>query len=202
MGRYTGPKAKVNRRLGAMIFENAGAVRAFERRKKPPGTARRRHKASEYGLALTEKQKIKFFYGMNERQFKRLFDKAVRMKGNTGANLLTLCERRVDNVICRGGLALTRPQARQGVTHAHFQLNGIKIDIPSIQVYSGDIIAVRNRENLQEFYRELVERAGSSQPNWIALNTEKLEITVLALPAIEDVSLPVDIDRVVTLMTR
>ncbi len=201
MGRYTGPKAKVNRRLGIPVFENAGAVKAFERRKKLPGMARRL-KTSEYGLALREKQKIKFFYGMNERQFKRLFNRATRMKGNTGENLLMLCERRVDNIICRAGLTSTRPQARQGVTHAHFQLNGRTINIPSIQVHSGDTIAVRKRENLQKFYRELSERSNNIRPNWLSPDIEKLEITVLALPSYEDVSLPVEVDRVVALMTR
>ncbi|MCF6159606.1 MAG: 30S ribosomal protein S4 [wastewater metagenome] len=202
MSHYTGPKAKINRRLGMVIFENAGAIRAFERRKRPPGMAARRRKVSEYGLALMEKQKIKLYYGMNERQFKRLFNRATRMKGNTGENLMMLCERRVDNVICRGGLASTRPQARQGVTHTHFQLNGRTMNVPSIQVYSGDVIAVRNRENLQKFYRELVERTDIKPPEWLTFNSEKLEITVSALPAYEDVSLPVEIDRVVALMTR
>jgi small subunit ribosomal protein S4 len=202
MGRYTGPKAKVNRRLGALIFENTGAAKAFERRKRPPGMARRPRKTSEYGLALKEKQKIKFFYGMYERQFKRLFKEANRLKGNTGENLLMLCERRVDNVIYRAGLALTRPQARQGVVHAHLQLNGRTINVPSIQIHNGDIIAVRKRENLQEFYKELVEQTGNTRPDWLTLDPEKLEITVLALPTYEDVSLPVDIDRVVALMKR
>lgn len=201
MGRYTGPKAKVNRRLGVLIFENAGAAKAFERRKKLRGIARR-SKISEYGLALIEKQKIKYFYGMNERQFKRLFDRATRMKGNTGENLLMLCERRIDNIIYRAGLASTRLQARQGVTHAHFQLNGRTVNIPSIQVHSGDIIALRERENLQKFYRELVERANNVRPDWLALDQEKMEIRVVALPTYEDISLPVDVDRVVALMTR
>jgi small subunit ribosomal protein S4 len=201
MGRYTGPKAKVNRRLGVLIFENSGAAKAYERRKKLPGMARR-PKISEYGLALREKQKIKFFYGMNERQFKRLFKRATRMKGNTGENLLMLCERRIDNIIYRAGLVLTRLQARQGVTHVHFQLNGRTVNIPSIQVYNGDIITVRKRENLQKFYRELVGRTNNIRPDWLVLDQEKMEITVLALPTYEDISLPVDVDRVVALMTR
>ena len=117
MGRHTGPKARINRRLGAMIFESSGAVRAAERRDYPPGMSQRRRKPSNYAIALLEKQKIKYYYGLRERQLRRYFEAAKGMQGNTGEQLLMLCERRLDNVIRRAGFADTRPQARQGASH-------------------------------------------------------------------------------------
>ncbi len=132
MGRYTGPKARVNRRLGFMVFENAGAVRAAEKKEYPPGMSQRRRKVSNYGLALTEKQKIKYYYGLRETQLRRYFSIAKRTKGNTSAALMILCERRLDNVVRRAGFTQTRPQARQGVAHAHFQVNGKTVTRPAI----------------------------------------------------------------------
>ncbi|MEO1995741.1 MAG: 30S ribosomal protein S4 [Planctomycetaceae bacterium] len=111
MGRYTGPKGRINRRLGAQVFESGGAIRALEKRENPPGMARRRRKISNYGLALTEKQKIKFYYGLRDKQLRRYFAKARRLKGNTGEQLLVLCERRLDNVVRRAGFAVSRPMA-------------------------------------------------------------------------------------------
>ena len=108
MGRYAGPKARINRRLGQMVYESAGAVRAMDRRDHPPGMHIRGRRPSNYGLALMEKQKIKHYYGLGERQLRRYFGKAGRMKGNTGEQLLMLCERRLDNVIRRAGLAQRR----------------------------------------------------------------------------------------------
>ncbi len=202
MGSYHGPKARINRRLGAMIFENRGAVKAFERRPKPPGMAQVRRKLSTYGLALQEKQKIKYYYGLRERQLRRFFEMARRAKGNTGEELLILCERRLDNVVRRAGFAVTRPQARQGVAHCHFQLNGRKVSIPSILVRPGDVIQVRNRPNLQKLYRERIEESETEPCEWLAVDKQKLEIKVLALPTYDDVSLQVDVGRVVAFMSR
>ena len=202
MGHYTGPKARINRRLGMMIFENAGAVRAAERKEYPPGMVTRRRKQSTYALALMEKQKIKYYYGLREKQLRRYFDKARRMKGNTGEQLLILCERRLDNVVRRGGLALTRPQARQGVAHCHFQLNGRTVRTPSIQVRPGDIIRVRNRPNLQSLYKGILDEGTPPQCDFLSLNPENLEIVVTALPTFEDVSLPVDVGQVVAFLSR
>lgn len=202
MGRYTGPKGRINRRLGAMIFESGGAVRAFERREGPPGMAQRRRKVSTYGLALTEKQKIKYYYGLREKQLRRYFDKARRMKGNTGEQLLILCERRLDNVIRRAGFAVTRPQARQGAVHSHFQLNGRTVRTPSITVRVGDSISLRNRPNLRTVYREIVESSTLPQCSWISFDPQALEAKVTALPAFEDVSLSVDVGQVVAFLSR
>ena len=201
MGRYTGPKGRVNRRLGALVFEDAGATRALDQRNLPPGMSQRRRKASNYGLALIEKQKIKFYYGLRERQLRRYFDKAKRTKGNTGEALLILCERRLDNVVCRAGFAQTRPQARQGIVHSHFQLNGQTVNKPSIWVKPGDVITVRNRPNLKKLYGELVE-SGRPGCAWLSLDKKELAATVVTAPGSEDVSLPVDVGQVVALISR
>ena len=149
MGRYTGPKGRVNRRLNENVYESAGAVKALSRKEYPPGMHKRRKKETTYGAALLEKQKIKYYYGLRDRQLYRYLDIAKRAAGNTGATLLILCERRLDNVIRRAGLTLTRPQARQGIVHRHFQLNGRTVNKPGIMVRPGDVITVRNRPNVR-----------------------------------------------------
>jgi small subunit ribosomal protein S4 len=202
MGHYTGPKGRINRRLGAMVFENAGATRAAEKRDTPPGMAQRRRKASTYGLALTEKQKIKYYYGIREQQLRKYFDKARRTRANTGELLLIICERRLDNVVRRAGFTLTRPQARQGIVHSHFQLNGRTVSTPSIQVRPGDVITVRNRPNLRELYKGIVESTPIPQTGWLQLDADALSATVLSLPTSDDVSLPVDVGQVVAFLSR
>ncbi|MEW4527255.1 30S ribosomal protein S4 [Maioricimonas sp. JC845] len=201
MGRYVGPKARINRRLGFQVFESAGAVRALERKEYPPGMVQRRRKATIYGLALIEKQKIKYYYGLREKHLRRYFDKARRMKGNTGNNLLVLCERRLDNVIRRAGLAVTRPQARQGCVHGHFQLNGRTVTKPSIQVRAGDVITVKNRPNLKKMYQE-VSSASQGDCSWVSFDSDELKAIVTSLPTMDDVSLPVDVGQVVAFLSR
>jgi small subunit ribosomal protein S4 len=202
MGHYTGPKARINRRLGAMVFESAGAVRSAERRPDPPGMVTRRRKQSNFALALAEKQKIKYYYGLRERQLRNLFDKARRMKGNTGEQLLILCERRLDNVVRRAGFTVTRPQARQGIAHRHFQLNGRTSQTPSILVRQGDVVRVRKRPNLQGIYRELAQASTSTHCEFLSADSENLEVVVTTLPTFEDVSLPVDVGQVVAFLSR
>ena len=202
MGRYTGPKARVNRRLGFQVFENAGAVRAFERKEYPPGMAQRRRKLSDYGHALNEKQKIRFYYGLRERHLRRYFDKAKRMAGNTGENLMILCERRLDNVVRRAGFCLTRPQARQGIAHGHFLVNGRRVDRPSYQLKAGDVITVKNRPNVVLLYQELAKSSKTPDCSWINSDLEELRAIVTSLPAIDDVSLRVEVGKVVAFMSR
>ena len=202
MGRHTGPKARINRRLGAMIFESSGAVRAAERRDYPPGMSQRRRKPSNYALGLLEKQKIKYYYGLRERQLRRYFDAAKRLQGNTGEQLLILCERRLDNVIRRAGFAATRPQARQGAAHGHFQINGRTVTVPSIRINAGDVISVRNRPNLKSLYSSLIDSGPANDTDWIEVDTDGLSATVTALPTSEDVSLPVDVGKVVAFLSR
>ena len=157
MGRYTGAKGRINRRLATMVYESAGAVRALERRETPPGMYGRRKKMTTYGAAFAEKQKMKHYYGVREAQLRRYFELARKTKGNTGQTLMLLCERRLDNVVRRAGFVHSRPQARQGIVHSHFQLNGRTVSTPSIVVNAGDVITVRNRPNLQNVYRAAVE---------------------------------------------
>ena len=200
MGRYTGPKGRVNRRLGFMVFENAGAVKALERRTNPPGMHLRRGKPTTYGLGLAEKQKIKYYYGLGERQLRKYLDLAARREGNTGEQLLLICERRLDNVIRRAGFAITRPMARQGITHRHFQVNGVTVNKPSIQVRPGDVISVRNRPNVQVVYRNLP--GGSEGMTWLNPDRDALRITVTGYPGAADISLPVQMGLVMEFMSR
>ncbi|MCA8987888.1 MAG: 30S ribosomal protein S4 [Planctomycetaceae bacterium] len=202
MGHYTGAKARINRRLGSAVFENAGALRAFEKRDFPPGMHTRRKKPTIYGIALTEKQKIKYYYGLRERQLRKYFAEARRQKGNTGENLLILCERRLDNVIRRAGFATTRPQARQGIAHGHFQLNGRKVDIPSILVRPGDVITLRNRPNLVNVYKDIVSNHASEVCEFVSFDEKELKAIVTSIPTFADVSLPVDVNKVVAFLSR
>lgn len=202
MGRYTGPKGRVNRRIGALVFENAGAVRALENRDSPPGQHQRRRKLSTYGSALLEKQKIKYYYGLRQKVLRKYFEKARHMKGNTGEQLLVLCERRLDNVVRRAGYCKTRPQARQGVAHGHFLVNGRKVDRPSMLVRPGDVITVKNRPKLVAYYKDLIAETAAESTGWIDFDASAMQARISTLPTIEDVSLPVDVGQVVALMSR
>ena len=202
MARYTGPKARINRRLGAMIYESAGAVKAADRRKSPPGMHTRPRRPSNYGLGLMEKQKIKHYYGLGERQLRRYYTMASRRTGNTGEQLLLLCERRLDNVIRRAGFTVTRPQARQGIVHGHFQVNGIKVTKPSFLVKPGDVITIRPRKNIQSFYRGLADQGLGSTLDWLTFDSETLRATVQGNPGPDDISLPVDVRMVVEFLSR
>ena len=203
MARYTGPKARINRRLGTLIYESSGASKALERRNQPPGMHTRGRRPSNYGIALMEKQKIKHYYGLGERQLRRYFDKATRAKGNTGENLLLICERRLDNIIRRIGLAKTRPQARQGVAHGHFRVNGVKVDRPSFIVRPGDIVTLKTKDNLRAMYQDIVGAGVDGQPtDWIGFDPETFTITILGKPGPSDISLPVDANTVVEFLSR
>lgn len=202
MARYTGPKARVNRRLKALVYEDAGAARASERRDNPPGMHTRLRRTSNYGQGLMEKQKIKHYYGLGERQLRRYFEMVSRKRGNTGQMLLLMCETRLDNVVRRSGLAKTRPQARQGIVHGHFQVNGVKVTKPSFLVRPGDVVTVRRREKLLQLYQGLSSASQGESPDWIAFDSETLRITVQGVPGPEDISLPVDANMVVEFLSR
>ena len=202
MARYTGPKARVNRRLSAQVYENAGATRAHERRDHPPGMHTRTRRPSNYGAALMEKQKVKHYYGLGERQLRRYFDKAGSMKGNTGEQLLLICEQRLDNVVRRSGLANSRPQARQGIVHGHFQVNGITVNKPSYQLRPGDVVTIRNKSNFHTLYRSIADNAQGESLDWLSVDNETLRITMQGRPGPEDISLPVDANIVVEFLSR
>jgi small subunit ribosomal protein S4 len=202
MARYTGPKARINRRLGTLIYENSGAVRAMDRRDNPPGMHTRGRRPSNYGLALKEKQKIKHYYGLGERQLRRYFNNVSHKKGNTGEQLLLLCERRLDNVIRRSGLTKTRPQARQGITHGHFAVNGVKVTSPSFMLRTGDVITVKAKEKVQQLYQRTIAEVDSQPTEWITFDSETLRATVQGMPDPTDISLPVNVNTVIEFMSR
>jgi small subunit ribosomal protein S4 len=204
MARYTGPKGRVNRRLQTLIYETAGASKALEKRgNQPPGMHMKFRRPSNYGMALMEKQKIKHYYGLGERQLRRYFEKATRQKGNTGENLLLLCEQRLDNVIRRIGMAKTRSQARQGVAHGHFRVNGTKVDRPSYLLRPGDVISVRPRQNILKMYQALREMGVEGEGcEWVTFDSESMSATVQGMPAGSDISLPVDANTVVEFLSR
>jgi small subunit ribosomal protein S4 len=202
MGRYTGPKGRINRRLGMNVYESAGAIKASEKKEFPPGMHKRRKKPTTYGAALAEKQKIKFYYGLRDRQLFRYFDIAKRTAGNTGTTLLILCERRLDNVVRRAGFTLTRPQARQGIVHRHFQLNGKTVNKPGIMVKPGDVITLRNRPNIRKLYNAVGESANGTSAEWINFDKASMKAIVTTLPTIDDVMLKVEVGQVVVFMSR
>jgi small subunit ribosomal protein S4 len=178
---------------------------AMERqwRNQPPGQhGFTRGKPSEYGVRLREKQKLRRYYGVLERQFRRTFSEAAK-ETNTGQALLTLMERRLDNVVYRLGFAPSRPAARQMVSHGHFLLNGKRVTIASITVRSGDMIKLRDREatkKLVEANRQLA--AGRTPPQWLALDEATFEATVAALPTRDDVSIQIDEQLIVEFCSR
>ncbi|WP_419193014.1 30S ribosomal protein S4 [Kolteria novifilia] len=188
--------------MNAQVYESSGAVRSLERRPYPPGMFTRRGKQSTYALGLAEKQKIKHYYGLSEKQLRRYFERATRMKGNTGELMLLLCERRLDNVIRRAGLAHSRPQARQGIVHCHFKLNGVKLNKPSALVRPGDVITVRERKNLHNMYRDVTETERVEPAGWFNAEPEHLRVIVSGYPMPADVSLPIEVGLVVEFMSR
>ncbi len=187
MARYTGPKTKIARKFGEAIF---GEDKAFEKRNYPPGqhgNNRRRPKKSEYAIQLMEKQKAKFTYGILERQFRNLFNRASRSKGVTGEVLLQLCESRLDNIVFRLGLAPTRSAARQLVSHRHITLNGSVNNIPSTTVKKGDVVGVREKSKSLDVVERSVAQPNSIQ-EWLSFNEANLEGTMVSVPAREQIT--------------
>jgi small subunit ribosomal protein S4 len=190
MARYTGPKTKIARKFGEAIF---GDDKSFEKRNFPPGqhgNAKRRGKKSEYAIQLMEKQKAKFTYGILERQFRNLFEKASRSKGVTGEALLQLCESRLDNVVYRFGLSPTRSGARQLVSHRHITINGSIVNIPSYQVKVGDIVGVREKSKSLNIIIEANGKDASAY-EWLSWNREQLQGTYVSIP--ERIQIPENI---------
>ena len=181
MARYRGPKSKIARKFREAIY---GPDKALDRRNYPPGQHgpnKRRGKQSEYAIQLMEKQKAKYTYGILERQFSNLFEKASRMKGITGENLLALCELRLDNVVFRLGIAPSRRAARQLVSHKHIAVNGNVVNIPSFTLRSGDVVSVREKSKSLE---TITSNVASTRVNldWLAWNAKDLSGTVVNVP--------------------
>jgi small subunit ribosomal protein S4 len=175
-----------------------------QNRNRPPGMHFwRRTKSTTYGVRLREKQKVKRYYGLFERQFIRYFEQAERVRGNTGQLLLQLLERRLDNVVRKLGFAGSPKAAREIITHGHITINSRKVDRPSYQVAVGDRVSVRPAERSQKFIRQNLETYGvASQQGWLQLAPEKLEATVTALPTREDVQIPVEEQLIVEMCSR
>ena len=193
MARYTGPACKLCRREGTKLFLKGDRCTtgkcAVERRASAPGQhGANNKKVREYGMQLREKQKAKRYYGVLERQFKNYFNEAERKEGMAGENLLKLIERRLDNVVYRMGMAESRKEARQLVLHEHFTLNGRKVNIPSIQVKAGDVIAVRENFRSSAKCKSLVDGLDNKiLPKWLEMDKTTLTAKVVALPTREDV---------------
>jgi small subunit ribosomal protein S4 len=177
---------------------------AFERREVPPGQQpQRRGKLTDYGLHLREKQKVKHFYGVLERQFRRYFRKATRSKGNTGSTLMVLLERRLDSVVYRLGFGLSRSQARQLVGHGHITVNGRRVDVPSYEVRVGDVIRVKNRGKSLDLVRGAMAECDREVPDYLTRSDTQIpEGVVSRMPTADDISIPVQTQLIVELCSR
>ena len=189
MARYRGPVAKVSRRLNIALTDKAQKV--LNKRPFPPGqhgAASRRRQLSDYGIQLQEKQKARYVYGVLERQFRNFYARAQRIPGETGAALFMLLERRLDNVVYRMGMAMTRQQARQLVTHGHITVNGRKTNIPSYTVRVGDKIAVRAESRKRNYFKTLSEAKEliHKAPEWMRVSHTELSSEIVAVPRRED----------------
>lgn len=196
MARYTGALLKRCRALGI-------EPQVIGINKKSNRTAKKTFKkASDYCLQLREKQKVRFIYGVLEQPFRNLYQKAVRMNGTTGENLMQLLESRLDNVVYRAGFAATRAQARQMVNHSHFLVNGKKVDIASYTVKQGDVITVKERSTKSEYFKAVKEEGFRLIPKWLNVNKEQLSATVVALPTREDIDFELQENMIVEFYSR
>ena len=206
MARYTDANCRLCRREGQKLFLKGDRCYstkcAMERRGYAPGQhGQGRSKASDYALQLREKQKTKRFYGLQETQFRNLFDKADRKSGITGENLLIMLETRLDNVVFRLGFASSRKEARQLVNHGHFTVNGKKVNIPSYTVKPGDVIKVKEKSTNSPKFKEVKEMT-ITVPEWVSVDVEKLEGTVLSVPTREQIDTPVAEHLIVELYSK
>lgn len=202
MARYTGPRSKISRRFGVPLF---GDERILEKRPTPPGVhgAKRLRKKSDYGVALGEKQKLKFMYGILEKQFRRYFEIALRRRGVTGETLLQLLETRLDNVVFRLGLAQSRAAARQMVSHGHIRVNGHKVDIASYQCKQGDVVEVKDNVKSRQLATIALEANSLSDvADWLSLEKESFKGTVARIPTKEEIAPIVNERLVVELCSR
>jgi small subunit ribosomal protein S4 len=208
MGRITGPVCRLCRRDGLKLFLKGSRCDtpkcAFERRSTPPGMVqKRRSKPTEYGVHLREKQKVKHYYGVLERQFRTYFARAERGKGNTGETLMSLLERRLDNVVHRLGFAASRAAARQFVLHGHITVNGRRLDVPSYLVRAGDVIRVKNRTGSLQLAHSALADFRRDVPDFLSRSEGGVpEGRVDRLPVSDDVSIPVQANLIIELCSK
>ncbi|MDE5728667.1 MAG: 30S ribosomal protein S4 [Clostridia bacterium] len=206
MATYREAKCRLCRREGGKLFLKGDKCYngkcPFEKRPTPPGQhGLARKKVSEYGRQLREKQKVKRIYGVQEGQFREYYEKADRMKGITGENMLSLLERRLDNVIFRMGIGGSRAQARQLVNHGHFLVNGKKVNVPSFIVRVGDVVTVKESKTSNKYF-EAVKATKVNTPKWLEFDPEKLQGKILALPVREDIDSQISEHMIVELYSK
>ena len=208
MARYTGPVCKLSRREGDKLFLKGAKCYSdkcpLNQRNFVPGQhGKGRKKTSEYGLQLRAKQKARRYYGVLEGQFRHYFDMAERKVGVTGDNLLRILESRLDNIVYRLGWASSRAEARQLVVHNHFTLNGKKVNVPSLLVKAGDVIAIKADSRDSVKIKEVLEaNEGRPVPQWLSVNSETFEAKVVNLPAREEIDTPVDEQLIVEFYSK
>mgnify|MGYP005763966197 CR=1 FL=1 len=207
MARYTGASCRQCRREGMKLFLKGDRCYtdkcAIVKRNYAPGQhGQGRKKLSDHGIQLREKQKVKRIYGVLETQFRNLYERAEKMPGKTGENLLTLLERRLDNVVYRMGLASSRKEARQLVGHGHFLLNGKKADIASMTVKAGDVITVKERSKSSAKFKGLVENNSKVAPKWLETNLEDMSVKVVANPSRDDIDLEIAEHLIIELYSK
>ena len=209
MARYTGESCRVCRREGEKLFLKGSRCYtdkcAITRRAYAPGQhGQKRKKQSDYGMQLREKQKAKAFYGVLESQFRKYFEEASRSKEVTGLKLLQILESRLDNVVYRLGLATSRAQARQLVRHGHFEVNGVKVNIPSYLTKVGEVVKVRESSSNSEVFKQIVEsnENGRPVPTWLESDLQNKSGKIVALPTREEIDLPVQEHLIVELYSK
>jgi small subunit ribosomal protein S4 len=187
MARYTGPRVRISRRFGLPIF---GPTKYLERRNYGPGVhgPKSRRKHTDYGLGLIEKQKLRYYYGLMEKQFRGVYEKALRRRGVTGEQMLQILETRLDNVVFHLGFANTRAAARQMVAHGHVTVNGRKVGIPSCALKVNDVIVIKNNNVSRQLATKNMEVATSrAVPDWLSLNKEEFKGTVMRIPTRDEI---------------
>ncbi|HWC61107.1 MAG TPA: 30S ribosomal protein S4 [Verrucomicrobiae bacterium] len=188
MARYTGPRVRISRRFGVPIF---GPTKYLERRNYGPGVhgPKSRRKHTDYGLGLIEKQKLRYYYGLLERQFRGVYEKALRRRGVTGEQMLQILETRLDNVVFHLGLANTRAAARQMVCHGHIQVNGRKVNVPSYALKVNEVITVKNNNVSRQLATKNLEISTSrAVPDWMSLNKEEFKGVVMRIPTRDEIN--------------
>ncbi len=202
MARYTGPRVRMSRRFGQPIF---GSSKYLERRAYPPGIhgPKSRRKMSDYAVGLAEKQKLRYQYGLMERQFRRMYEMALKKRGVTGETLMQLLETRLDNVVFRIGFATTRPFARQLVSHGHVRVNGRKVSSPSFNVKPGDLVDVKETAVTKQLVGKSLESAQIRPvPEWIGFNRDALRAQIARLPSMDEIQPIVDPQLIVEFYSR
>lgn len=202
MARYTGPRVRISRRFGVPIF---GPTKYLERRNYGPGMhgPKHRRKTSDYGLGLIEKQKLRYYYGLLERQFRRVYQQALSKRGVTGETMLQILETRLDNVVYQLGFAPTRPAARQMVSHGHVQVNGRRVSVPSCALRVNDVVEVRPTSVARQMATKGLEMSTSRNvPDWLSLNKDAFKGVIMRLPTRDEIQPIADEQAVVEFYSR